>query len=328
MYDVTAIGELLIDFTPSGTNEQGIALFGRNPGGAPANVLAMINKLGGKTAFIGKVGDDEFGRFLEKTLVNAGIDTEGLLKDAAYLTTLAFVHLSETGDRSFSFYRKNGADLMLVWDEINQRLIDDAKIFHFGSVSLSGQPCRDTLHAAVRYAAVQGKIISYDPNYRSLLWPDEAEARTEISKLISAADILKVSEEEMTLLTNETNWKKGAARLAEEGPAIVLVSRGAKGAYFRCAAGSGCRPAYDVKTVDTTGAGDSFLGAVLYRLRDKKHAELKAITQDELADIIDFANAAGSLTTTRKGAIPALPSAAEIEACRVSSVFEISQKCP
>ena len=316
MYDVTAVGELLIDFTPSGTNEQGIALFGRNPGGAPANVLAMINKLGGKTAFIGKVGDDEFGRFLEKTLVNAGIDTAGLLKDAAYLTTLAFVHLSETGDRSFSFYRKKGADLMLVWDEVNRRLIDDAKIFHFGSVSLSGQPCRDTLHEAARYAASKGKIISYDPNYRPLLWPNEAEARTEIGKLIGAADILKVSEEEMMLLTGETDLERGAARLAEEGLAIVLVSLGAKGAYFRCAAGSGCLPAYDVKTVDTTGAGDSFLGAVLYRLRDKNHAEVKAITRDELTDIIDFANAAGSLTTAKRGAIPALPSAAEIEACR------------
>jgi fructokinase len=316
MYDVTALGELLIDFTPSGTNEQDIVLFGRNPGGAPANVLAMISKLGGKTAFIGKVGDDEFGRFLEKTLLNAGIDTAGLLKDAAYLTTLAFVHLSETGDRSFSFYRTQGADLMLVWDEIKRQLIDDAKIFHFGSVSLSGQPCRDTLHEAVRYAASKEKLISYDPNYRPLLWPNEAEARTEISKLIGAADILKVSEEEMTLLTGETDLEKGAARLAEEGPAIVLVSQGAKGAYFRCSAGSGSSPAYDVKTVDTTGAGDSFLGAVLYRLRDKSRAELNTMVRDELADIIDFANAAGSLSTAKKGAIPALPCAAEIEVCR------------
>jgi fructokinase len=248
--------------------------------------------------------------------MSAGIDTEGLVKDSECLTTLAFVHLSETGDRSFSFYRKEGADLMLTWGEINRRLIDDSKIFHFGSVSLSGQPCRDAVHEAVRYAVSKGKIISYDPNYRPLLWHNETEAKTEIGKLLNSTDILKVSEEEMTLLTGETDLEKGAACLAKKGPIIVLVSLGAKGAYFRSAAWRGSLPAYDVITVDTTGAGDSFVGAVLYRLRDKSRAELKAIFRDELADIIDFANAAGSLTTTKKGAIPALPSAAEIEACR------------
>jgi fructokinase len=316
MCDVCALGELLIDFTPSGASGEGSALFERNPGGAPANVLAMINKLGGKTVITGKVGDDEFGRFLEKTLKDAGVDTAGLIRDPAFLTTLAFVHLSETGDRSFSFYRREGADLMLRWDEINRRLIDDAKIFHFGSVSLSGQPCRDTVHEAVRYAKSKGRIISYDPNYRPLLWRSEDEAKTEISKLLGFSDILKVSEEEMTLLTGETAPEKGADRLAEKGSAIVLVSLGPRGAFFRCAAGNGCLPAYDVKTIDTTGAGDAFLGAVLYRLRDKGIADLKAIARDELADIIDFANAAGSLTTAKRGAIPALPGLPEIETCR------------
>jgi fructokinase len=316
MYDVTALGELLIDFTPSGVNDQGVALFGRNPGGAPANVLAMINKLGGKTAFIGKVGADPFGGFLEKTLSGAGIDTSGLIQDPAYLTTLAFVQLSESGDRSFSFYRRQGADLMLTWQEIKCRLIDNAKIFHFGSVSLSGQPCRDTVHEAARYAQSKGRIISYDPNYRPLLWQSETEAKTEIAKLLGFSDILKVSEEEMVLLTGETDLEKGAALLAQNGPAIVLVSLGAKGAYFRCAHGAGRRFTYDVKTVDTTGAGDAFLGAVLYRLRDKNREELKAVSTGELEDIVDFANAAGSLTTAKRGAIPALPAPAEIEACR------------
>jgi fructokinase len=316
MYDVCALGELLIDFTPSGENELGVSLFGRNPGGAPANVLAMINKLGGKTAFIGKVGADAFGRFLEKTLADAGIDTSGLVQDPACLTTLAFVQLSETGDRSFSFYRREGADLMLTWAEINRRLIDDAKIFHFGSVSLSGQPCRGTVHEAVRYAKSKGKIISYDPNYRPLLWSNEGEAKTEIGKLLDSADILKVSEEEMTLLTGEEDLEKGSSLLAENGSAIVLVSLGAKGAYFRCAAGSGSLPTYDVETVDTTGAGGSFLGAVHYRLRGKSREDLKNISHNELTDIVDFANAAGSLTTTKKGAIPALPTVSEIEACR------------
>jgi fructokinase len=316
MRDVTALGELLIDFTPSGTNDQGAALFARNPGGAPANALAMLSKLGGKTAFIGKVGDDEFGRFLEKTLVSAGVDSSGLVKDPACLTTLAFVQLSETGDRSFSFYRREGADLMLRRDEINRRLIDGAKIFLFGSVSLSGQPCRDTVHEAVRYAKSRGKIISYDPNYRPFLWPDETEAKAEIESLLDSADILKVSEEELILLTGATNPEEGAILLAERGPSIVLVSLGPKGAYYLCAAGGGMLSAYDVKTIDTTGAGDSFLGAVLFRLRDKSLGELRSISTEELADIVDFANAAGSLATTKKGAIPALPTMEEIEACR------------
>jgi fructokinase len=315
MYDICALGELLIDFTPSGTNDQDIVLFSRNPGGAPANMLAMINKLGGKTAFIGKVGDDEFGHFLQQTLIRAGIDTSGLILDPVYLTTLAFVHLSEGGDRSFSFYRREGADLMLRWNEVNRRIIDDSKIFHFGSVSLSGQPCRDTVHEAVRYARSKGKIISYDPNYRPLLWTNETEAKTEIDKFLDSADILKVSEEEMTLLTEETDLEKGAALLAEQGPVIVLVSLGAKGAYYHASTGSGSLPAYDVKTIDTTGAGDAFLGAVLFRLRDKSLTELKAMSAGEFVDIVDFANAAGSLTTVKKGAIPALPTAEEIENC-------------
>jgi fructokinase len=310
------MGELLIDFTPSGVNDQGVALFGMNPGGAPANALAMNAKLGGKTAFIGKAGDDEFGRFLEKTLAAAGIDTAGLVKDPACLTTLAFVHLSETGDRSFSFYRREGADLMLVWQEVNKTLIDNSAIFHFGSVSLSGEPCRSAVHEAVRYARSLGKIISYDPNYRSFLWPDSNRAKTEIGSLIESANILKVSDEEMNLLTGETNVEKGAALLAEKGPAIVLVSLGPQGAYFRCSDGSGALPAYVVKTIDTTGAGDAFLGAVHYRLRNKSLAGLRNITRQELADIVDFANAAGSLTTAKKGAIPALPNMDEIEACR------------
>jgi fructokinase len=205
---------------------------------------------------------------------------------------------------------------MLTWEEINRELIDSANIFHFGSVSLSGQPCRDTVHEAVRYARSRGRIISYDPNYRPFLWPGDAQARAEIGSLLDSADILKVSEEEMILLTGETDLETGAALLAAKGPAIVLVSLGPRGAYFRCAAGSGTLPAYEVQTVDTTGAGDAFLGAVHYRLRSKSLEDLKCISKDELADIVDFANAAGSLTTAQKGAIPALPDMAGIQNCR------------
>jgi fructokinase len=319
MYDVCALGELLVDFTPAGVNGEGTALFGRNPGGAPANVLAMNARLGGKTVFIGKVGGDEFGSFLEAALKDAGVDTRGLVRDPAYLTTLAFVHLSETGDRSFSFYRRESADLMLSWGEVDRRIIDDAALFHCGSVSLCGEPCRTATREAARYARSKGKVVSYDPNYRPFLWPDSGEAKAEIGRLIPDADLLKVSEEEMIFLTGEDNVERGGVLLAERHGAVALVSRGAKGARFHCADGSGSLPAYDVRTIDTTGAGDAFLGAVHYRIRGKTRSELQTISRDELADIVDFANAAGSLATTRKGAIPALPSREEIEACRLRS---------
>lgn len=315
-YDVTALGELLIDFTPSGINDQRMSLFARNPGGAPANVLAMNNKLGGKTAFIGKVGDDEFGCFLERTLRESGIDTAGLVMDRAFNTTLAFVQLNETGDRSFSFYRKEGADIMFTAAEINRELIAAAEIFHFGAVSLTGEPCRSAVYAAAEYAKAQGKIISYDPNYRPLLWSSEAEAKIEMARPLGLVDILKVSEEEMALLTGETSLEKGATLLAEKGPGIVLVSLGPKGAFCFCADGSAFLLTYDVKTIDTTGAGDAFLGAVHYRLRGKTKEQVRDIFRAELVDIVDFANAAGSLTTTKKGAIPAMPDMADIEQCR------------
>ncbi|MDR0877944.1 MAG: carbohydrate kinase [Treponema sp.] len=318
-YDVTALGELLIDFTPSGINDQGMNLFARNPGGAPANVLAMNNRLGGKTAFIGKVGKDAFGAFLQRTLQESGVDTGGLVFDAEVPTTLAFVLLDEKGDRSFSFYRNPGADLMLTAAETNRELIAAAGIFHFGAVSLTGEPCRSAVYAAAEYAKSLGKIISYDPNYRPLLWKSEAEAKAEMAKPLVLADILKVSEEEMALLTGETGPEKGAALLAKEGPAIVLVSLGAKGAFCFCADGLARVSAYDVKTIDTTGAGDAFFGAVHYRLRGKTKEQVRSISKEELADIVDFANAAGSLTTTKKGAIPAMPDMAAIEQCRKST---------
>jgi fructokinase len=325
-FDVTALGELLIDFTPDGTNSRGIALYARNPGGAPANVLAMITKLGGRTAFIGKVGKDAFGDYLRETLVSAGIDVSGLMTDREYPTTLAFVNLDKNGDRSFSFYRKPGADLLLTPEEIKKDLIDEARIFHFGSVSLSGEPCRQTVHEAVAYARTKGKIVSFDPNYRPLLWDSEESARREILRLVPQADILKVSEEEMLLLTGLPPAKaddrdarlalfeKGAAALSAMGPVTVLVSLGADGAFYRCPKGSGHLATYDVKTVDTTGAGDAFLGAILWKLREKSREDLRQMEPAELAAITDFGNAAGSLTTMVKGAIPALPEAAAIEA--------------
>lgn len=319
MFDVTAIGELLIDFTPSGVNDTGMALFASNPGGAPANVLAMNKKLGGESAFIGKVGDDAFGRFLRTTLESIDIDVSGLMADETVLTTLAFVHLNHQGDRSFSFYRNPGADVMLNEQEIPLWIIDECKIFHFGSVSLTCDPCRTAVYSAARYAKNAGKLISFDPNYRSILWDNADTAKAEIIHALPLCDILKVSEEEMILLTGETSLRKGAVKLAAYGPAVVLVSLGEKGAFYLCGDGCGANPAYAVDTVDTTGAGDAFLGAVLYRLRNKTLNDLEQISKAELRDIVDFANAAGSLTTAKKGAIPAMPNESEIGECRRSA---------
>jgi fructokinase len=320
MYDVCALGELLIDFTPSGLNEEGMCLFARNPGGAPANVLVQLGRLGGKGAFIGKVGEDDFGRFLDRVLQENGVDTAGLIRSPEYNTTLAFVHLNPRGDRSFSFYRRQGADLMLGFEEVNRSLIDNSRIFHFGAVSITGEPCRTTVRRAAEYARERGKILSCDPNYRPLLWKDEAEAFREISALIPFADILKVSEEELALLAGGRDLEKGAALLAAKGPAVVLVTLGPEGAFYYRGGSEplrGTLPAYSaVKTIDTTGAGDSFFGAFLYRLREKSKADLRVMAKAELEEAVDFANAAGSLTTAKKGAIPAMPGTGEIESLR------------
>ena len=315
MFDVVALGESLIDFTPSGINDMGMQLFACNPGGAPANVLAMNARLGGKTAFIGKVGEDDFGRFLQSVMKDAGIDITGLCMAKDVNTTLAFVHLNSQGDRSFSFYRKPGADVMLRTDEVKAELVTGCRIFHFGSVSLTDDPCRSATLSAARAAKDAGAIISYDPNYRPFLWESEEKARAEILLALPMADILKVSEEEMVLLTDESDLGSGAAKLAHEGPSLVLVTLGPKGAFFFTRKASGLLPAYDVKTVDTTGAGDAFLGALHYCIAGKSLTQLQTMQKQEWESAIAFANAAGSLTTTRKGAIPAMPDLKAIENC-------------
>lgn len=310
MIDIVALGEILIDFTPCGTNEQGIALFARNPGGAPANVLAMNAKLGGTSAFIGKVGTDGFGRFLRKTLQDCGIDDRGLVEDTSIPTTLAFVQLDEHGDRSFSFYRKPGADLMLSGTEIRRELIDQCKIFHFGSLSLTGEPCRSACLDAAMYAKQQGRRISFDPNYRALLWDSEEAAREQMLRGIVLADILKVSEEEMLLITGTEDLEKGSQQLMDMGPSLVLITLGEKGAFYRNRTHAAQIPTCPVHAIDTTGSGDAFVGALLWSLRDMSDAE---ICEGDLSPVIRFACAAGSLTATRSGAIPALPTREEIE---------------
>ena len=315
MMDVVALGETLIDFTPCGTNAQGMELFARNPGGAPANVLAMNAKLGGKTAFIGKVGPDAFGNFLRQTLVKSGIDVSGLVVDQKIPTTLAFVQLDSRGDRSFTFYRNPGADVLLTSAEVNKALLDECAIFHFGSVSLTADPSRTATLEAAQYARRQGKLVSFDPNYRPPLWERAEDAIQQMRLSVKLADLVKVSEEEMQLITGESDLARGSRALLEMGPSLVLISLGSKGAYYCNAVCTGHLPTYKVTTIDTNGAGDAFMGAVHFQLKGKTAAALKALPESELAEIVRFANAAGSLTTTKNGAIPAMPTREEILHC-------------
>lgn len=311
MIDVAALGECLIDFTPNGENAQGIALFARNPGGAPANVLAMNARLGGKTAFIGKVGRDGFGDFLRQTLLDSGIDVSGLAVDEKVPTTLAFVQLDANGDRSFTFYRSPGADIMLRESEVDTALLDDCAIFHFGSVSMTADPCRTATLSAARYARQKGKLVSFDPNYRPLLWDDTEEAVLRMKEGTRLADILKVSEEEMQLVTGESDPERGSKALLDMGPSLVLVSMGAKGAYCRNAVCAGALPTFDVPTVDTTGAGDAFFGGFLSEFVKSG----KSVYDVSIDDMVRFARvgcATASLCIGRRGGIPAMPTMEEV----------------
>jgi fructokinase len=318
MFDVVALGELLIDFTPAGKSEAGQPLFEVNPGGAPANVLAAFAKFGGRGAFLGMVGNDRFGLFLRETLKNSNIDVTGLKYSKEVNTTLAFVHLDRRGDRSFSFYRNPGADLMLAEQDLDYEIIKNSRIFHFGSISMTDEPARSATLAAVKFAKVNHKLISYDPNYRPLLWKNVEQAKATIELGLKYADILKISDSELELLTGNNDLEQGSALLFNRGIKLVLVTLGAKGCFYRYQGGVCRLPTYAVKTVDTTGAGDAFLGAVLYYLSANTNTgtEINGIKPRQLEQMIDFANAAGALATTKKGAIPALPGFSEVEQCR------------
>lgn len=315
MLDVTALGELLIDFTPAGLSAGHHPLFEQNPGGAPANVLACLARLDRQTAFIGKVGADQFGASLKTVLEQAGIGTKGLIQTDACHTTLAFVHLNEQGDRSFSFYRNPGADLLLETGEIPFDLIDDCRIFHFGSVSMTADPARSATLAAARHARERGRLISFDPNLRLMLWPSANQARAAIRSAMPWVDILKLSDEELLFLTGEQDLARGAASLLDQyALQLVLITLGAKGAYARTKNAEARQPAYDVRTIDTTGAGDAFTGSFLYQLL-RSGLSPASLSEDYLHLFLAFANAAGSLATTRTGAIPAMPTLGEIEDC-------------
>ena len=313
-FDVAALGELLIDFTPDGESEQGNPRFEANPGGAPCNVLAMLRRLNKRCAFIGKVGDDMFGRRLLETVKGAGICADGLILDAAVPTTLAFVSIDEHGDRDFSFYRSPGADMMLTEQELPMDIIDDAEIFHFGTLSMTHEGVRRATKAAVHRAKAAGAIISFDPNLRPPLWESLSEAKAQMHWGLSQSDVVKLADNEIEFLTGTTDFNRGVEQLVRQYPNIRLinVTAGANGSYAYYEDKRAFVPGFMLGgTVDTTGAGDTFCASVLNTLLE--HG-LNDLTRDDLRDMLRFANAAAYLVTTKKGAIRSMPDREQVEA--------------
>lgn len=311
-YDVIALGELLIDFTENGQSGQGNQLFEANPGGAPCNVLSMLNKLGYRTAFIGKVGKDFFGLKLKDTLEQQGIDARNLILDPEVHTTLAMVHTLEDGDREFSFYRNPGADMMLKREEIQPDILKNARIFHFGSLSMTHEPVREATKYAVSTAAKYGAMISFDPNLRPPLWNSMDEAREQVNYGLSKCQILKISDNEIQWLTGEEDYDRGVEKIRSQYDIpLILVSMGKCGskAYYEDLIVEA--PPYLMQdTIETTGAGDTFCACVLHYVL--LHG-LGGLTKSNIAEMLNFANGAAALVTTRKGALKVMPERAEIE---------------
>ena len=310
MIDILAVGEILVDLTQSGITEKGIPRFDANPGGAPANLSVAASRLGAKTAFIGKTGSDSFGVFLRGCLAENGVDVTGLISDPVQRTTLAVVALDAAGERNFSFYRNPSADVNLSAEEISMEQLKNTRILHFGSVSLTAEPARSATLYAAKTAKEMGAVISYDPNYRASLWPDQETAVARMLEPLEMVDILKVSDEELPLLTGTDDLEAGSAILAQKGISLIFVTLGPNGAFYRFNGQTGHVPGVPCKVGDTNGAGDTFFGAALAQI--VKHGNLKNIAVNELERMIAFANKAASLTTSRHGAIPAMPTLEEV----------------
>lgn len=312
MLDITALGELLIDFAPVSTDSDGYPTMAAHPGGAPANFLAAVNMLGGKGAFLGKVGNDAFGHLLVNTVRNAGIETRGILLDQNTFTTLAFVTLDESGDREFSFARKPGADTQLRFEELDLSLIDEARAFHFGTLSLTGEPARTCTQKAVAYARSKGKLITFDPNLREPLWDNLEEAKEQILWGLHQCDVVKISDNEVEFLFG-CSPEEGAQKLLREFDIkLVFVTLGPNGCHFANSTCCGTAGAVSgIKVVDTTGAGDIFGGtAVREVLRASTSPD--ALGQEELTNIVRLACATASLSATRFGGISSVPTRDEV----------------
>ena len=311
-FDVTALGELLIDFTENGNSTQGNPLMEANPGGAPCNVLAMLERLGKKTAFIGKVGKDMFGNQLKSAVEEVGIDTRNLILDENYHTMLAFVHTYPDGDRDFSFYRDPGADMMLTKEEVQRDLIESSRIFHFGTLSSTHEGVREATRHAIELAKDAGCIITFDPNLRPPLWKSLDDAKAEIEYGMSKCDVLKISDNEVEFMCGTTDYDKGAAMIQEKYHIpLILVTMGKDGsrAYYKNMRVE-VAPFLQENTIETTGAGDTFCASTLNYVLD--HG-LDDLTEENLKELLTFANAAASLITTRKGALRVMPTREEVE---------------
>ena len=309
-YDVIALGELLIDFTMNGQSEQGNNMFEACPGGAPCNVLALLNKMGKKTAFIGKVGKDQFGALLRDTITEAGIDASNLMVDENVNTTLAFVHTFPDGDREFSFYRNPGADMMLTADEVNPEVVKDTKVFHFGTLSMTHEGVREATKKAVETAKANGCLVSFDPNLRPPLWSSLDLAKEQMEYGFGKCDILKISDNEIQFVSGKEDYDEGIAYLQETyNIPLILLTMGKDGsrAYYKGMRVE--RPGFSVKAIETTGAGDTFCGSSLNYLVDH---DFENLTEEQLGEMLTFANAAAALVTTKKGAIKALPVKEEV----------------
>ena len=314
MIDVVALGELLIDFACIETDADGYPTMAAHPGGAPANFLAALTKYGSKTALMGKVGEDAFGGMLVNTLQKAGIATCGLVKDPTVFTTLAFVTFDESGDRSFSFARKPGADTQLKFEELDLSLIDEAKVFHFGTLSLTDEPARSATYQAVAYAKSKGKLITYDPNLRKPLWNDLEECKKQLLWGMEQADVVKISDEEVEFLFG-LGVEEGAKYILDTfGTKLVFVTCGADGCFFANAVACGKVPSLSgIKVIDTTGAGDIFGGSAVHQLLQTGKAP-ETLTEEELRNVVRFACTAAGLSTTKSGGISSVPSLEEVNA--------------
>lgn len=311
-FDVVALGELLIDFTENGQSPQGNPLLEANPGGAPCNVLAMLNKLGKKTAFIGKVGKDSFGLQLKEAVEQSGTDVTNLILDEAVHTTLAFVHTLPDGDRDFSFYRNPGADMMLQKEEVMEEIIKGGRIFHFGTLSSTHEGVREATRYAIDVAKENGLLISFDPNLREPLWPSLEDARREIEYGLSKCDVLKISDNEMEFLTSTKDYTQGVEMLRKKYDLpLIFVTLGKEGsrAYYRDMVVE-AEPFLQSGTIETTGAGDTFVGCALNYILEHGIEEL---TEENLKELLVFANGGASIITTRKGALKVMPEKNEIE---------------
>ena len=307
--DITTIGELLIDLTQIGMTQSRVPTFAANPGGAPANVAVSASRLGASTAFLGKVGTDGFGSYLVRVLGENGVDVSGM-RTGSSPTTMAIVSVDSTGERDFQFIR--GADCQLEAKEVNLALISQSQFLHFGSVTLTADPARHATLFAVQKARELGVLVSYDPNYRDALWESEEEAIKWMKMPLPMVDVLKVSQEELLLIADTNDLNLGTKRLADYGITLVLVTLGADGAFYRIGDVTGYVAGKKVSVVDTNGAGDTFLGAVLTQLCCRGKMPLEGLTPAEIENILSFANLAAAWTCSHSGAIPAMPSLAEL----------------